>query len=400
MPDFAYTARNFQGQKVTGTLAAATEREVLSLLSTQQLFPLEVKQAKAGGHVLYTRRVSGQTMAVTYSQLAALLRSGVTLLRALGVLREQTSHSTLKPVLEDVYRRVEDGATLADAMARYPRVFSELAVNMVRAGGEGGFLEEALDRVASFTEQFEDMKSRTTGALAYPMFLTVAGTTVVSVLIIFFVPKFAEIFQQLRERGELPALTEWLLAFSAGVRRWGLVVLAALVMTIVFLRTRLFSDSGRRTADLIKLRLPLLGNILQNLAVARFCRVLGTMLRNGVPILKSLDVSRGAAGNRVLSDAIGQASENISSGQTLAAPLAACGHFPKTVVEMISVAEESNSLDTVLIGIADGLERRTQRRLELAVRLIEPILLLILAAIVLLVVMALLMPIIKMSSAM
>ena len=149
---------------------------------------------------------------------------------------------------------------------------------------------------------------------------------------------------------------------------------------------------------MVKIKVPLVGVIFQNLAVARFCRVLGTMLRNGVPILKSLDVSGDAAGNRVLSGAIEEASENISSGQSLAKPLAACGHFPITVVEMISVAEESNTLDSVLVEIADGLERRTQRRLELLVRLIEPIMLLLLAGVVLVVVLALLMPVIKMSA--
>lgn len=399
MPDFAYIARNFDGQKVTGSLTAASEREAVSLLSNQQLFPIEVtaeKSASAGFGL--ARRVSGQVMAVMYSQLAALLRSGVPLLRSLGVLRDQTSNKVLKEVLSDVYRRVEDGATLGEAMGRYPRVFSELAVNMVKAGGEGGFLEEALDRVAMFTEQYEDLKSRTQGALAYPVFLGVVGTTVVAVLIIFFVPKFATVFDSLRDRGELPALTDWLLWFSGSVRRWGLVLLGLAVVAFIAIQTRLATDSGRRAADLLKLKVPLLGGILQSLAVARFCRVLGTMLRNGVPILKSLEVSRGAAGNRVLSDAIEEASENISSGQTLAAPLASSGHFPQTVVEMISVAEESNTLDDVLVEIADGLERRTQRRMDLAVRLIEPLMLLCLAGVVLVVVIALLLPVIKMSS--
>jgi general secretion pathway protein F/type IV pilus assembly protein PilC len=306
----------------------------------------------------------------------------------------------LKEVLDDVYRRVEDGASLADGMARYPRVFNELAVHMVKAGGEGGFLEEALDRVAQFTEQAEDLKSRTVGALAYPVFLATVGTMVVTILIVFFVPKFATIFDSLRSRGELPALTDGLLWLSETIRDWGLVILVIALVVGFLLRARLTTEAGRRTADLIKLKLPLLGGIFQNLAVARFCRVLGTMLRNGVPILKSLEVSRDAAGNRILSEAIGKASENISSGQALAAPLAASGHFPITVVEMISVAEESNTLDTVLVEIADGLERRTQRRLELAVRLIEPIMLLLLAGVVLAVVLALLMPIIKMSATM
>ena len=400
MPDFAYTARNLAGTKVSGTISATSEREALSLLSTQSLFPLEVTARKAVTGIRTSRRVNGQLMAVTYNQLAALLRSGVPLLRSIGVLKEQTSHSTLKEVLEDIYRRVEEGSSLAEAMSRYPRVFSEMAINMVRAGGEGGFLEEALDRVSQFTEQYEDLKSRTMGALAYPVFLAVVGSTVVMVLIVFFVPKFAIMFESLRDRGELPAVTDWLLWLSDTIRSYGLFLLAAIVAGGVAVRARWANEQGRRTVDLCKLRMPVLGNIFQNLAVARFCRVLGTMLRNGVPILKSLEVSRDAAGNRILSEAIGKASENISSGQTLAGPLAACGHFPATVVEMISVAEESNTLDTVLVEIANSLENRTQRRLELIVRLVEPLMLLMLAGVVMLVVIALLMPVIKMSATM
>ncbi|MCA9118894.1 MAG: type II secretion system F family protein [Planctomycetaceae bacterium] len=399
MPDFAYIARDIHGAKVTGTLFAQSEREAIANLSTQELFPLEVTQQKtASQKSVFARRVNGQTMAVTYSQLASLLRSGVPLLRAIGVIRDQSSNVVLKEVLDDVYRRVEEGTTLGEAMSRYPRVFSELAINMVKAGGEGGFLEEALDRVATFTEQYEDLKSRTTGALAYPIFLTVVGTAVVAVLIVFFVPKFASIFDSLRERGELPMMTDWLLWFSGSVRHYGWILLVIGVIAFLVAQARMATETGRRMADKWKLKIPLLGSIFQNLAVARFCRVLGTMLRNGVPILKSLEVSRDAAGNRVLSEAIGAASENISSGQTLAAPLASSGYFPKTVVEMISVAEESNTLDKVLVEIADGLERRTERRLELAVRLIEPILLLNLAGVVLFVVMALLLPVIKMSA--
>jgi general secretion pathway protein F/type IV pilus assembly protein PilC len=398
MPDFAYIARNPQGDRITGVLQAASEREALSILSGQTLFPVSVAPHKQATGIRFSRRISGQAIATIYSQLAALMRSGVPLLRSLGILRDQTSHSALREVLEDVHHRVEDGSTLADAMGRYPRAFSELAVNMVRAGGEGGFLEEALDRVAKFTEQYEDMKSRTAGALAYPIFLMVFGTTIVTVLIVFFVPRFATIFDSLRSRGELPALTEWLLWFSDMLRSYWIVLVVGAVAIGFFLRTHLRSHEGRRQADAVKLRVPLLGGIFKNLAVARFCRVLGTMLRNGVPILKSLELSRDAAGNRVLAEAIEKASENISGGQTLAAPLRSCGHFPITVVEMIAVAEEANSLDTVLVEIADGLELRTQRRLDLMVRLIEPIMLLVLAGVVLLVVLALLLPVIKMST--
>ena len=186
MPDFAYIARDPHGQRVSGTVAANSEREALTVLSGRSLFPISVDEEKASSGFQFSRRVSGQLMAVTYNQLAALLRSGVPLLRSIAVLRDQSSSITLTTVLDDVYHRVEEGASLAEAMAHHPRVFSDLGIQMVKAGGEGGFLEEALDRVARFTEQYEDLKSRTMGALAYPVFLAVVGTSVVTILIVFF----------------------------------------------------------------------------------------------------------------------------------------------------------------------------------------------------------------------
>lgn len=397
MPDFAYVARQMNGDRVTGRIAAGTEREAVALLTGQSLFPLEVAAEKARATV-GGRRVKGHVMAVTYSQMAALLRSGVPLLRSLALLREQTTNPSLKSVLEDIHSRVEDGTALGDAMARHPRVFTEMAVSMVRAGGEGGFLEEALDRVSQFTEEYEDLKARTTGALAYPVFLGIVGMTVVSVLIIVFVPKFGDLFDTLRKKGELPRMTDLLLAFSAGVRRFGLPLLLIGMIVLAAFSGKFRTETTRRALDRLKLRLPIVGGIFQNLAVARFCRVLGTLLRNGVPILKSLEISRSAAGNRVLSDAIEKAAENISSGAALAAPLGSSGYFPRLVVEMIAVAEESNTLDTVLVEVADTLEKQTTRRLDLFVRLLEPMMLLVLAGIVLCVVIALLLPIIKMSS--
>ena len=193
---------------------------------------------------------------------------------------------------------------MADAMQAYPRVFSEMAINMTRAGAEGGFLEDALERVAQFTEQQEDLKSRTVGALAYPVFLGTVGSLIVAALVVFFVPKFGELFETLRDRGELPILTDWLLWLSDTLNQWWPLLLLLLAATVLVLQVRLRSEEGRRFMDYWKMRLPLVGNIFQSLAVARFCRVLGTLLNNGVPILKSLGISREAAGNRMLSEAI------------------------------------------------------------------------------------------------
>lgn len=397
MPDFAYTARNMSGERVSGRISAGSEREAVASLSAQELFPIDVNAEKEA-RARFGGRVGGQLMATTYSQMASLLRSGVPLLRTLRVLRDQSSNKTLSRVLADVHDRVEDGTTVADAMSRHPKVFNEMGVSMIRAGGEGGFLEEALDRVAAFTEQYEDLKARTVGAMAYPIFLAIAGSSVVTALMVFFVPKFAMMFDRLRARGELPAMTEWLLWISNTLRGGGLFILIGAVIFAFFIYGQLQTERGKRTRDLLKIKTPAMGSIFKAFAVARFCRVLGTLLRNGVPILKSLEIAREATGNRILSEAIENASDNITSGESLAAPLAASGHFPSTVVEMISVAEESNTLDEVLVDIADGLEKRTARRLDLLVRLLEPLMLLILAGFVLFVVMALLLPVIKMSS--
>ena len=401
MPTFAYTARDMSGKQVTGTLEATGEREAATILSDQSLFPVSVegvKSAGAGLQLFSRKTVSGQTMAVFYGQLAALLRAGVPMIRALNVLSSQTSDTVLKDVVGELRTRVEDGEPIGDAMARFPGVFSDMGVNMVRAGTEGGFLEDALDRVGAFTELQEDLKGRTVSALAYPVFLFCVGTVVVTVLLVFFVPKFEMLFTRLRASGEMPAATELLLTFSNFLQSYGVFVLIAIGIGLVVARAQLQTERGKEFADRAKLKIPVLGGILMNLAVARFCRVLGTLLGNGVPILKSLDISGTATGNRLLSKSVADASENIQSGESLASPLRASGHFPPSVVEMISVGEESNSLDTVLPEIADTLEKTTFRKLDLFVRLLEPVMLLVMAILVLGVVMALLVPVLKSST--
>jgi len=397
MPEFSYIAREMSGEKVTGTVSADNQRDAMGALASRSLFPIEVSADSPVVEDKRIRRVPAQLLATTYGQLADLLQSGVPLLRAIEVLQNQTSHSRLKHVLGQVHRQVEDGSTLAEAMTRFDHIFGEMAISMVSAGGEGGFLEEALSRVAEFTEAQEDLKKRTLGAVVYPVFLAVFGFLIVTALIVFFVPKFEDLFARLDERGELPALTGWLLWSSEMLGRWGIWMVLAAIGGFWYFRRWLATESGRFWWDRTKLAMPLVGPIFLSLAVSRFCRVLGTLLRNGVPIIRSLDISSAATVNRVLAAAIAEATENISAGQTLAEPLAASGKFPPTVIEMLAVAEQSNNLEKVLLDVADNLERNTWRRLDLAVRLIEPILLAGLASVVLVVVIALLLPVLKMS---
>ena len=386
------------GQRVTGVLEAPSERDVLASLSAKSLFPIEVTVDAPMSVLGSSRRIKPQLMATAYGQLAALMRSGVPLLRSITILHDQSSHRGLKEVLGKVKSDVEEGITLADAMLRHPKAFSEMAVNMARAGAEGGFLEDALERVATFTEQQEELKSRTVGAMAYPVFLAVVGTMVVTILIVFFVPMFEPLFDSLRKQGEMPALTQGLLMVSNTLGSWwGAGLFAIVVVGVVTMFAHFRTNEGRVTRDRLKLGLPMAGKIFRSMAVSRFCRVLGTLLQNGVPILRSLEISSQAAGNRVIEAAIQSAAENITAGQSLAGPLIKSGYFPRDVVEMISVAEESNSLDSVLVNIADGLDRRTWRQLDLLVRFLEPVMLLLLAVIVLLVALALLMPVMRMS---
>lgn len=400
MPDFQYIARELTGRQVSGVLTATSQQDALSLLSAQELFPVSVdlaEEAKAQQRYA-SRRVRARHLAVFYSQLSDLLTSGVPLLRSLELLQEQAVSPALKLVLQDIRDQVADGTRLHDAMRRHKRVFSDLVVSMVRAGEEGGFLEEVLSRTSAFTDHQEDLKGRVIGATIYPIFLTVFGTLIVSVLLVKFVPKFQVIFDRLAERGRLPWATTTLLSISDFAQQYWWLVAGLIIAGVYLLRRSGQTELGRWRIDTFRLRTWLLGRIVRNLAVARFCRVLGTLLHNGVPILQSLRIAKDATGNAVLSRAIADATENISEGKSLARPLEASGEFPPDIVEMISVGEEANNLENVLVNIADNLERKTNRELDLAVRLLEPIMLVIMAAVVLFVVVALLLPILQSST--
>ena len=399
MPDFDYTARELSGKQVTGTLSAATEQDALSALAGRSLFPLRVamsastkKQVAAG-----SKRVALRHLTVFYNQLADLLRSGVPLLRSLQLLEDQTSNPSLKYVIQDVREQVADGTRLNDAMRRHPKAFNYLTVSMVKAGEEGSFLEEVLARIAMFNDHQEELRGRVTGAMVYPLFLMTVGTGIVSIMMIWFVPKFAAIFERMRSQGTLPWATTTLLSISDFLQQWWMFMVLTAVGAVVGIVYYSGTPDGGRNMDRIKLKIPGLGRILQNLAVARFCRMLGTLLKNGVPILQSLRIAKDASGNVILSEAIGNAADNVSSGQSLAVPLRASGQFSKDLVEMIAVGEESNNLENVLIGVADNLEKRTSRRIDMVVRMLEPLLLLVMAAVVTFVIAALLLPVLNLS---
>ena len=399
MPEFNYDALSKVGQRSNGTLTASNEREAASMLDARGLFPVKIRALKSKGATRSGRKVKGRVMATFYTQLADLMHAGVPLLKALDLLEGQSPNPTLAEVLRELRVKVADGTSLADGMKPFPKVFSELAVSMVRAGQEGGFLEDVLKRIATFTDHQEDLKGKVVGSLAYPVFLGVVGVIVLNILIIFFVPRFEAIFKKLEEKDELPTLTIWLMGASRFMQDFWWVIILGLFGLFYLYRRWVRTESGRLRMDRIRLKLPGFGKLYLALSLSRFTRILGTMLHNGIPILKALQIAKDSTGNRVLSQAIEESAEYITAGQKLADPFRRNAYFPKDVVEMIAIAEESNTLDKTLIDIADSLERRSARQLELFVRLLEPVMLLVMALVTLTVVLGLLLPVFKMGSA-
>ena len=398
MPEYRYQAVGNTGTINKGQLTANSEQEVMSMLDSRGLFPIEIAETKPKQMVaLFGRRVSALVMATFYSQLADLLHSGVPLLKSLEILERQSPNSNLQYILREVKAEVADGTSLADAMNKHPGAFNELSVSMIRAGQEGGFLEEVLKRIASFTEHQEDLKSKVVGALVYPFFLAFMGIAVLLILVIFFIPMFEPIFERLRETNEMPTLTVILINTSHFMKNYFWLYIPAMILMLVLYWRWAKSESGRLTLDTFKLKIPTAGKIYLNLALSRFCRILGTLLQNGIPILQSLKISKDSTGNVVITDAIDKASENVTGGNALAEPLQACKYFPRDIVEMIAVGEESNNLEMVLLDIANNLERRTNRQLEMFVRLLEPIMLMVMAVFTLIIVAGLLLPVFKMS---
>jgi len=305
MPDFQYIARGMTGEQVTGLLSASNETEVVSALALRQLFPVKIELAESAKAQARHRgrRVKPLDLANFFSQLADLLKSGVPLLRSLELLERQSRNPALKLVLNEVKADVAEGTRLAEAFRQHPRVFNDLAISMVRAGEEGSFLEEVLKRIALFTEHQEDLKGKVIGALAYPLSLAGFGALVVTGLMVWFVPKFEPIFERFAEKGELPFATVAVVSISHAIGDYGLFIAAGLALAVFFFLRYVQTDEGRKQVDTLRLKMPMAGPIYRSLAIARFCRILGTLLKNGVPILNSLRIAKDATGNRVLSEA-------------------------------------------------------------------------------------------------
>jgi len=398
MPEFAYTARSVQGQDSSGVISAGSRREAIALLAEKSLFPLQVEAQAAPGErklrLPWQRRVKSEVLADTFTQLSDLLSNGVPLLESLDILGQQCIDERLGEVLLDVRKQVADGTGLDTSLASHPHVFSPLSVSMVRAGLEGAFLEEALERIASFLRKQETLRMKIIGSMTYPAILAVVGVGVTVFLVMFVVPMFQDFFDRLERSGTgLPLVTVVLVGSSQFLVRYGLFVAAAVVGVVVLVRKWMVTATGRALCDRWKLKIPIAGRIFHDAAVARLCRVLGTLLRNGVPLLTALRISSESTGNQLLQKAVLESVETVSSGDSLSRPLAASGLIPPQIMAMIRIAEEANTLDEVLVRIADRIDERIERQLDIMVRMVEPMMLLVIGSMVLFIIVGILLPV-------
>jgi len=397
MPTFQYTAKDVTGRELTGAMHADSEAAVVRTLDQRELFPVRIAlQADARPRRGRGGRIKGRHLAACYGQLSDLLAAGVPMLRALDILSQTAVNAALGRAMADVRDGVSGGDALADAMAKRPQVFSSLHVAMVRAGEHAGFLEEVLTNLSAFLERQDDLRSKVHGAMIYPVLLASFAAIVVTIILLFLVPMFQEFLGDV----PLPLPSQVLFAVSGTLRQHYVPLAAALLLLALLASSFLRSEGGRKLWTGAKLRLPLAGRAIRMVAITRFCRVLGTMLANGVQILQALTIAKDATGNELMSRAVEEAGENVRAGEPLAEPLRRSGFFPPEIIEMIAVAEESNQLDRVLVQLADTVERRTNRQVDAAVRLIEPLMLMIMASVIGFIAVGLLYPIFTMARTM
>jgi type II secretory pathway component PulF len=310
--------------------------------------------------------------------LSSLLAAGVPLSRALVILTKEASNPFAREKWKQIHDRVVDGMSLADAMAQSPEVFPRVYVAMVEAGETGGFLDVVLAQIADFQAREKELKSKVMSAMLYPIILLVMATAVLVGLMIFFIPKFQTIFEGFG--GKLPLITQIIIGVSDFIRGYGLFIGLGLVGAFFGARNWFLSEAGRRTWEGMMLRSPVVGPLVAQFAMARFCRMLGTLLGAGVPLIAALTVARRSIGNQILVDAVASSTENVKAGKSLGPSLAACRDlFPGSTLEMISVAEESGRLDSELVRIANVTEGDLDRQLKSAVALAEPLLLFFIA---------------------
>jgi type II secretory pathway component PulF len=401
MPSFRYRALQADGVIAEGELEAGGRQEALRVVEERGLRPISLAEGKAGrnGKPAAGRPASNGTPAPAAEAeapasgrgritariledftrlLSSLLAAGVPLSRALVILTREGANPTAKTKWKEIHDLVVDGMTLADAMAKSPEVFPRVYVAMVEAGETGGFLDVVLAQIADFQSREKEMRAKVLTALLYPTILLVLALCVLVFLLVFFIPRFQGIFAGFGAK--LPMLTQMIVGASEVLRTYGLLMAIAVGIGYLLARNWLVSPAGRRSWEDSVLRLPVVGQLVAQYAMARFCRMLGTLLGAGVPLINCLNVARRSIGNQILVDAVATSTELVKEGKPLGKSLAECPRlFSGSVLEMISVAEESGKLDAELVRIANVTENDLDRRLKTAVAMAEPLLLFLIA---------------------
>jgi len=410
MPTFSYKALQTDGKTAEGVLDAAGRPDALRQIETLGLRPINVAEiaAKAGKKGATSaaaaasafhfggKKVSGKELQNFTRLLSSLLAAGVPLSRALVILQKEASSLVAKAKWKEVHDLVVDGLSLANAMAKSPETFPRVYVAMVEAGEAGGFLDVVLAQIAEFQSREKELKSKVMTAMLYPCILLVLALVVLTVLLVFFIPKFQVVFSSIH--GSLPLITQIIIAASNVLRHYGLLVAAGLVGIFFLVRTWFTSEKGKRSWEGLMLKAPLIGGLVSQFAMARFCRMLGTLIGAGVPLVHGLNVARRSIGNQILVDAVAQSIERVQQGGRLGQSLADCRSlFPGSVLEMIAVAEESGKLDAELVRIAAETETDLDRNLKTAVAFAEPLMLFLIAGFIGIIFIGMLLPVLSMS---
>ncbi|HNR29257.1 MAG TPA: type II secretion system inner membrane protein GspF [Candidatus Hydrogenedentes bacterium] len=408
MPKYAYKALNNEGQEVFGVVQADSQALAINDVRTLGLYPTMVREArksderrarkeKRGLSELYFGGVKTKQLVVMTRQLATLIDAGLPLLRCINVLVAQLKPSKLRDILREISSDIQSGSTFSEALAKHPKQFDRLFVNMVRAGEVGGMLEVVLNRLADYMERRQALKRRVRAALIYPIAVIVIATCIVMFLLVKVVPVFAGIFADFE--AELPAPTRVLIAAGDFLvySWWKLIVFVN--CSIITVKLLLKSHAVKRVTDRIVLKIPLVGDLVTKVAVARFARTLGTLITSGVPILQALRITRDTIGNEVIQNAVDKVHDSIKEGDTIAAPLDEAKVFPPMVVNMIDVGEETGSLDAMLMKVADIYDAEVEAAVDAMLALLEPVIIIVLGGIIGFIVISLYLPIFTLGDA-
>ena len=342
-------------------------------------------------------KIDTKDLVVFTRQFATMIDSGLPLVQCLEILSSQQENKTFKDILYKVKESVESGSTFADALAKHPKAFDQLFVNLVAAGEVGGILDTILQRLAAYIEKAQKLKKQIKGAMVYPVTIMSIAVVVVGVILVFVIPTFAKMFADFG--GELPGPTKVVIALSSFLSRYIIVIIAAIYGIAFAFKKYYATPNGRKTVDRLALKAPIAGPLIRKVAVAKFTRTLGTMVSSGVPIMDGLEIVAKTAGNKIVEEAIYGVRQAISEGKTMAEPLAACGVFPPMVVQMIAVGEATGAMDTMLNKIADFYDDEVDDAVSAMTAMMEPLLMVFLGTTVGGLVVAMYLPIFKLAGA-